>query len=75
MKQGFEEEKISVWDRPVCKSGHYGLDPTGRIVKGLDEEVPGLEMIMNKARGRNLMSDMRLVKQKKQSASACSFQS
>ena len=27
-------------DPPVCKSGHYGLNPAGRIVQGLDKEVP-----------------------------------
>ena len=43
-----KQKMVRLSDQPVCKSGHYGLNPTGRIVQGLDEEVPGLEMIMNK---------------------------
>ena len=29
-----------LWLLPLCKSGHNGLDPTGGVVQGLDEEVP-----------------------------------
>ena len=29
-----------MWLQPFCKSGHNGLDPTGGVVQGLDEEVP-----------------------------------
>ena len=65
------------WLLPLCKSGHNRLDPTGGVVQGLDEEVPVIRITVEVVLGgkKNLMSDMRLVKQKKQSASACSFQS
>ena len=32
------------WLLPLCKSGHNGLDPTGGVVQGLDEEVPEIRI-------------------------------